>query len=177
MPDKNFTDAVLGHISDLEKKESGGTDDDVKKLDIHNRSGLDDNIEVRDLLTGLVGKWNDLKSDDRSPYIVKLGQLIGKPTAQKLINSIFIFNDRDDVKGKNAEQRVGQFYDLGNEDKDVNNVIARSRSLGYGVQEGLRTSPDILNEEATKRFIPKKDTAHTIASDKIKDIASGVISK
>jgi hypothetical protein len=140
----------------------------------HSKAGLDEQVETRDLISGIVGDWKNLKEDDKSAIITRLGSILGKPKAQKLINSAFIFNQRDDVKGKNAQDRVNEFYNLGSDDKEVNEIIQRSKSLGYGINSGLRSSPDITNKEIIGEKVSgdKKDVA---ASDKVMKLAGKII--
>lgn len=136
---------------------------------------IDDDADVRDILTGLVAKGKGLPTEDLSAYAMRLAAILGRPTAQKIVNHILVFNQRGDVQNKSAEQRVEQFYNMGSMDKDIDAVMAKSKSLGYGVQVGLRESPDILNMEASGRKPFKDDKISRQDADKVKAFADKYI--
>lgn len=155
----NFANAMNGHIG-IPK---GG--DDPKD------TTLDQNAEIRDIISGLTAQGKKLPSEELSKYAIRLSVLIGKPAAQKLVNHILVFNQRGDVQSKTPEERIDQFYKMGALDKETDQLIAKAKSFGYGPQQGLKTSPDILNIEASKRKWKTGDKGDAADIAKIKTVA------
>jgi hypothetical protein len=115
------------------------------------RSNLDDMADVRDLLSAIVGAGKSgLKPEDQSAVYARLGVLLGKPTANKLINQALIFNQRPDAMGKTAEQRITQFYDTGSRDPELNTIISKTKSLGEGPVSGANQSVNDLTKKISK---------------------------
>ena len=133
--DKKFIDAVQSHMDTLAAQEGGGetpkAPPEEKRLPITNKTSADYDLDVRDILTGFVGKGKDLGKDDQSAMISRLGVILGKPQAQKLVNHIFLFNQRDDIKGKSLDQKLDTFYNIGSNDKDVDALLSRTKPGGY----------------------------------------------
>jgi len=137
------------------------------------KTPLDDDADVRDIITGLASKGKGLDSQELSKYAMRLAVLIGKPAAQKLVNHILIFNQRGDVQNKTPQERIEQFYNMGAVDKDTDKIIAKAKSFGTGIQSGMRQSPDILNIEASGRKLGDKTNAGE--ADKIKTVAANTL--
>lgn len=117
-------------------------------------------LQVRDILSGLVGKnVRDLKNEDtRNNYAWLTGQ-VGPQVAQKLITHAIMFNQRDDMAGLSPEKRVQKFYDIGSDDPDTKDILMHAGTASYGPMEGMQSSPDRLNMLATGRL---KDPAEDL---------------
>lgn len=166
---KDFIEAVNNHVSTLESQEGGGTGGTTKepeaKTFTHNSTQQDYDLDVRDIITDFVGKGKDLKGADQASLIARLGVVLGKPNAQKLVTHLFLFNNRDDVKGKNVDQKLDSLYAIGSTDKYVNDLLAHTKSLAYGPHEGLQTSVDVINKELAGKKPPdnaKQDQSKTV---------------
>jgi hypothetical protein len=107
---------------------------------------------IRDILSGVIGRgFTDLKSDDaRNAYAYLRGSL-GPATASKLMTHALLFNQRPDMLKANPEQKVQSFYDIGSNDPEVHTIIKRAGNFGQGPVEGLNTSPDAMNMQASRR--------------------------
>jgi hypothetical protein len=112
------------------------------------RTPLDNTADVRDILTGLVGKGYTTMGDDniKSGYN-RLQSLLGPQQASKLMNHMFMFNSRPDLKNTPVESRIKQFYDTPSADVDVTGTLGKVKSFGYGVVPGFRDSSSQLNQQ------------------------------
>lgn len=108
---------------------------------------IDLDVDMRDKLAELVGKGNALLPDDKAGIYGRLTALMGKDKAQKIMNHAYIFNQRPDVQKLPLEDKLKAFYTIGSNDPDVAKIMARSKSLGYGVVPGFRGSNSSLNQE------------------------------
>lgn len=100
-------------------------------------------LNTRDVLSGFIGKgFTDLKGEDAKAVYTYLRNTLGAPTAGKLITHALMFNQRPDMQGIDPQKKVMSFYDMGSHDPEVNNIIARAGSVGYGAGEGMNSSPD-----------------------------------
>lgn len=104
-------------------------------------------LDLRDRLAELVGKGNALSPDDKKAiYSSLIGQL-GQDKAMKVMNHAYIFNQRPDVVKLPLEDKLRAFYTIGSNDPDVNQIIAKSKTLGYGALPGFRESSSALNQQ------------------------------
>lgn len=117
------------------------------------RTPFDDTADVRDILSGLVGKgMTGLNDDDSRNSYTRLQQLVGPQQAQKLMTHMFIFNSRPDLKGAAPEARIKSFYDTPASDNDVSGTLNKVKSFGYGVLPGFRDSSSQLNQQLSGRI-------------------------
>jgi hypothetical protein len=152
MPDytQNMQNAISGHTDPAPHK-------------IKSQSNADDDADVRDMLSILVGAGKGgLKPDDQAAVISRLQTILGKDKANKLINHAAIFNERTDVKAKTAQQRISQFYDMGSRDPDVNTLINKTKQLAQGPIAGTKQSVESLmqNIDAGKTLKPAIDSTN-----------------
>ena len=176
--DKKFIDAVQSHMDTLAAQEGGSEVPKEKPTATNpnfNKTPADYDLDVRDIIADFVGKGKELKGDDQSAYISRLGVILGKPQAQKLVNHLFLFNARDDVKGKSFDQKLESFYNIKSGDNDIDSILSKTKNLGYGVHEGAQTSTDVINKELTGRKIG--DEAKQSQSGKIKNVADSALPK
>lgn len=115
------------------------------------RTTIDRDLDLRDRLMELVGKGNILNPDDKAAIYGNLTTLVGKDQAQKLMNHAYIFNTRQDVQGLKPEDKLNAFYRIGSNDPYVQDVISRTKTLGYGIGPGFRTSTSQLNQQLAGR--------------------------
>jgi len=109
-------------------------------------------FDIRDVLTGLVGSKNVLSPDDKASLYGSLVSSLGKDRATKLMNHAYIFNQRPDLQSLSLDDRLRRFYDIGSSDPEIADVLAKSKSLGYGVIPGVQTSPNVLNQRLTGKI-------------------------
>ena len=135
MPDKkgrydaNFKNAIAGQV------------------DMNVGSGpytkIDANADVRDLVTSLVmGQKAGITPTYRKEIYDHLTSILGKDTTNKLVDHVNIFNTRNDLAGKNYDQVVSQFYNLGSKDPTVDKILQSSRNINtadatLGIQRGI----------------------------------------
>jgi len=119
------------------------------------RTPLDDTADVRDVLSGLVGKgMTGLNDDDTRNGYYRLQQLVGPQQAQKLMTHMFVFNSRPDLKGAAPETRIKSFYDTPTSDPDISGTLGKVKSFGYGVLPGFRQSTSQLNQSLSGQTAP-----------------------
>lgn len=129
------------------------TGDPIKgETSTYKKGMLDRHLDIRDRLSELVGKGNAMRPDDRTAIYADLSDMVGKDKALKIINHAAVFNQRPDIQKLGMEDRLKAFYDIGSNDPDVNAVILKSKSLGYGVLPGFRNSTSQLNQELAGRI-------------------------
>lgn len=116
------------------------------------RTRLDETADTRDILANMVGKGLKGFNDDtsKSDY-TRLQQLVGVPMAQKMMNHIFVFNQRPDVLQKNPEQRLQQFYNMGSAHNDLNDLLTTIKGFSQGPVVGMNTTGYYGNQDLTKR--------------------------
>lgn len=119
-------------------------------------------LNTRDILSGIIGKgFTDLKNGDARNAFAYLRSTLGPETAGKLMTHALLFNQRADMQGVDPQKKVQSFYDIGSNDPEVHNIIKRAGGVSYGPAEGLLTSPDRNNMDATGRsmdtYIANKD--------------------
>ena len=148
---KNFETLMTGH--------TGGASPEGS---FPKRTSLDDTLDVRDLVSAIVGAGKGgLHPTDQQAVYSRLGVILGKPTAQKLINQALVFNERTDVLNKNAEQRINQFYESGSSDPEVNQIIQKAKNIEHGPISGARDTPNDL----TNKVIAGASTSPVIAKN------------
>lgn len=119
-------------------------------------------FDIRDRLAELIGKGNALNPDDKAAIYGSLATSLGKDKAQKIMTHAFLFNQRPDVVKLPLEDKIRAFYTIGSNDPDVNTVISKSKTLGYGTLPGFRESSSAINQQLSGQVIPRA-TAVTAA--------------
>jgi hypothetical protein len=134
------------------------TGDPIKGADIKETTYLspgaatsERNFDLRDRLMELVGKGNVLNQTEKAALYQDLSKMVGAGSAQKLMDHAYIFNTRPDVQKLPVEAKLNAFYTIGSHDPYVNDIIGKTKSLGYGVGHGLRTSSSTINQQLTGR--------------------------
>jgi hypothetical protein len=123
-----------------------------------NKPVIDQHFDLRDILTGLVGKGNTIGPDDKMGMYAGLVSMLGKDKAQKVMNHAYLFNSRPDMQKLGIEDKLQSFYSMGSNDPEVNEVIAKTKSLGYGPVPGFRRSANALNQELSGQIQPVTTT-------------------
>lgn len=103
-------------------------------------------FDIRDRLAELVGKGNTLSPDDKSAIYGSLVSSLGKDKAEKIMTHAYIFNNRPDVVKLPLADKLRAFYTIGSNDPDVNAVISKSKTLGYGAVPGFQQSASSINQ-------------------------------
>lgn len=133
-----------------------------------NRTSIDDTADVRDILSGLVGKGTSTLADEttRADY-ARLQQLLGPQKAMKVMTQVFLHNGRN--VDTPMEKRIQDFYDIGSNEPEVAEVLKTSKTLGYGILPGFRDSSKQTNQVLTGR-VPT-----TIAANDNSDLRNKVM--
>jgi len=114
---------------------------------------IPDQLDVRDVLSSFIGTGaKDFSDKQRLKDFHYVSGILGAPTAQKLLNHVFMFNNRADLAGKSPEERVQSFYDMGSKDPEVNKLLQSYKGVAQGPVIGLRSSPDYTNQQLTNRI-------------------------
>lgn len=112
------------------------------------RTSLDDTADVRDILSNLVGrKISGLGDESTRADYARLQALLGPQKAQKLVTQVIIHNQRN--ANAPMEKSIQDFYDVGSNDAEVNDVLKGIKSFGYGVLPGFRSSSKLGNQILT----------------------------
>jgi hypothetical protein len=131
---------------------------DAREIPIANREPIARRLDVRDQLAELVGRGNSIGLKDKNGIFQALAGQFGQDKAAKIMNHAFLFNQRPDVLKLPLEDKLKSFYEIGSNDNDVNQIIAKSKSLGYGVLPGFRNSSSAINQELSG-LIPSSTAA------------------
>lgn len=160
---------------------NGYTNYEVDKEDpptqiFKNDTPLDEIANSRDSLSFLAGKgYTSLSDDDARANYTSLSKTVGVPLAQKLVNQIFLYNQRPEVKNFNPEQRVNGFYEIGSSDKDTGAYLRKVKNFGTGVLPGFRDSVLINNRKLTGKEIDTPPIASTSDKEKINAVISKIV--
>lgn len=119
-------------------------------------------FDIRDQLAALVGKGNALNADDKTAIYGSLTAALGRDKAEKIMTHAYLFNNRPDVVKLPLEDKIRAFYRIGSNDPDVNAVITKSKTLGYGPLPGFRQSASSLNQELSGQIQPVSASASTV---------------
>ena len=162
MYQKNLQTILNGYTNfPMTEKEGDPTEGDNPKLLFRGSSPADVTADVRDTLSFLAGKgYTSLSDKDARANYQILSKTIGTPLAQKLVNQVFLFNQRPEAKSYSPEKRVQVFYDIGSRDKDVNDYLGRVKAFGSGVNAGLNDSVLYGNQQ----LVGKESIKPTLAS-------------
>lgn len=122
------------------KKPIIGEEEVVERVP-NTRGPLEESVQVRDLISGLVGGgYTNLSADDAQKNFARLQVILGRPKANEIAQKIIIHNQDPRYKAKPIEERITAFYDQQKADP----VVGKARSLGYGILPSFRTSPNVL---------------------------------
>lgn len=169
--DKNFSTAMFGHFN----IDNGG-DVDKRPTTGRSRTSGDETADIRDILTGIVGKgYTNFSDPDAQHNFAVLAGIVGKKEAQELITHAFIFNQRPDVQHKTASERITQFYDMGSSNPGLNTIIKAAGNFSRGPLAGARESADMLNRQVTGRDDLSPYSTDVSQVNKVKDMASQTI--
>lgn len=131
---------------------SGFGEDPVKPYYGKGRTTLDDTADVRDYLASLIGRGSKaMDSDSRSEY-GRLAAMYGKQLADKIMNHVFIFNNRPDVQKAKPEERLDTFYTIGSQDPELKELFNKSKAFGYGPRSGFNQSSNEINQILSGRL-------------------------
>lgn len=138
--ESNWKTAMMGHTG--YDKVPGGEEPDAPAPHFQTRrTQLDDNAEVRDILSTIVGgKYKSFANKDVTAGFTRLAAIIGPEKAQKLATHAFVFNNRQDVGQKSSEERLQSFFDMGSKDADVDKILTTTKNFATGVVSGYRDS-------------------------------------
>jgi len=107
---------------------------------------IDTDVDLRDRLSELATKGNTLNPDDKSAIYLALSKSLGQDRAQKIMTHAYLFNSKPEVQRLSPEEKIKSFYTVGSNDPDVQEIIGRTKNLGYGVLPGFRNSTSVLNQ-------------------------------
>jgi hypothetical protein len=170
----NFAALLTGHLGlpgDPTKKP--GTVDETANT-IPARGNYDNMFDARDILTNFVGKGYKNFSDPqaKSDYAV-LKNAVGEDMAKKLATQAFIFNSREDMKGKSWQEKISSFYSIGSNDPAVAKTLNAYSNLGQGPIAGANSSANAGNEEVTgRKAVDKPSSKTTVAGNELSSIVS-----
>lgn len=106
-------------------------------------------FDIRDRISELVGKGNTLMPDDKAAIYSNLMGIMGPEKARKVMDHTYLFNSRPEVQGLPVEEKIKSFYTVGSNDPTVNELIQKTKALGYGPVQGFRTSHSTGNQQLT----------------------------
>lgn len=133
------------------------------------RGVLDEQADVRDLISSLVGKgYTTLMDDNSRAAYNRLQILLGRPRAQKLMEQVFIYNQNPEHQRRPVEDKINTFYNLGSRDAQTNDLLKKTKSLGYGVLPAFRESNFVPNIMLQGKAAETGTTASAPLSDEIK---------
>lgn len=156
MPDytSNFAALLTGHLG--LPSEGGGNAGQQQSNYTHGY--YDDLFHARDIVTNFIGKGYKNFSDDQSRKdFAYLKNLVGDDTANKLMNSVFVFNSSDSSKGKSWQDKINSFYSTGSKDSSIQSMMTTFSNLGQGPIAGANQSSNTGNMEITGRKATLKD--------------------
>lgn len=157
MNTNDFINAVNDHLDILEKEDGGKQTPDVKPLDIPAKTPIDENLDIKDILTDFVGKGDKLSHADQGSLYARLKTIVGEEKATKLLQHVYIFNQSDDAKSKkNTDEKVEAFYNTTSHDKDVSDTISKIKNIGGSPVYSLHNEPDLLNQQLSGKDIGKE---------------------
>lgn len=109
------------------------------------------NLDVRDRLAELIAKGAALTPDQKGGIYSQLSQILGQDKAQKLMTHAYLFNTHPETQKMPIEDRLTAFYNIGSNDPDVNQILNKTKALGYGVVPGFRDSVSDINSQLSGR--------------------------
>src|SRR4030095_16584607 len=128
---------------------------------------IERSMDIRDRLSELIGKGSAMKPDDRNAVFADLSDMVGIDKARKIMDHAAVFNQRTDIQKLPLEDKLNAFYTIGSSDPDVNSIMSKSKSLGYGVLPGFRNSISQINQELAGRLLPSSMPLNQNAANKV----------
>lgn len=163
---QNFNTVLNGHTG----VPTGGGDDGVQKLPYKAKTSFDDTADVKDILSDLASSdILKLNKSDLTANFSKLSELVGRPMAIKLMNSVYAFSQRSDTEGLSQQARIENYFKLGDTDKDVDNILKVAKSFNYNANQ----SSSVGVQKATRRLSDEPNASSKDMS-KIKDVAKQI---
>lgn len=145
----------------------GGGDKPIAKEESttgKSRTSLDDTADVRDILSRLVGqKISNLSDGDVQSDYDHLQKLVGPQKAQKLVTQVIIHNQRN--ANAPMEKSIQDFYEVGSNDPEVNDMLKTVKTLGYGVLPAFRNSSKQQNQILSGQLPPQQRTRLRLVQD------------
>jgi hypothetical protein len=111
-----------------------------------NQGNIKTGLDLRHRISELIASGGVLNPEDKKSIYGDLTQMVGEPIAQKLMTHAYLFNQRPDMKKLPMEAKIQSFYDIGSNDPDVQNIISKTKAMGYGVVPAFRESVSDLNK-------------------------------
>jgi len=139
----NFEALLTGHLGlpITPATEGGKVTANTSTYIPQGRTSIDDNLDIRDTLAYIVANgYTDFSNKDVQTYYGHLAHLIGPSRAERLFVQAFSFNQKPGNNKKGGEEKIQQFYDTGSDDPETNKTMLTIKNIGFGVQEGYRTS-------------------------------------
>jgi hypothetical protein len=121
------------------------------------KTPIDQNFDLRDRIYELIGSQNNLKPGDQAAIYANLTRMLGKDRATKVMDHTYLFNAKPEYQKLPIEERIKHFYDIGSNDPDVQDIMTKTKVLGYGTGQGFRTSQSQINQALAGR-IPITET-------------------
>lgn len=119
---------------------SGFGGDDPEAFIPPSKGPLDEIADFRDYLTNLVGRGSKTLDPEMKNNYSALVAMYGKPMADRIMNHVFVFNNRPEIQNASPEQRLDAFYAIGSRDKDLQALFNKARNFSYGYKAGLNQS-------------------------------------
>lgn len=118
---------------------------------------FDQIADTRDYLANLVGSGSKTFDENVKGNYTFLSKIFGQPLAEKILNHVFVFNNRSDMQSATPEERISAFYNLGSSDKELQDVFIKAKTFGKGPIAGLNESVNIGNQLLNKRATKSKN--------------------
>lgn len=108
--------------------------------------------DLRDYLANLVGFGSKTMDKSTRNDYGRLVGMYGKPMADKIMNHVFIFNNRADIQKSGPADRLRAFYAIGSRDKELQALFNKAKAYGEGPVAGLNDSHNVGNAMLTGRW-------------------------
>ncbi len=115
------------------------------------KTSVDKTADVRDLIAALVGT-GEVGGERSAAHYQALRGALGDDKAKKLYNYLMVYNQRPDMQGRSAEDRIKQLYEIPVSDQELGDLFKEVKSFGYGVVPGFRESANLTNQQLTGRM-------------------------
>lgn len=143
---------------------SGFGEDPIKSYSGKPISKVDQTADLRDYLANLIGFGSKTMTDDVRNDYGRLVGMFGRPMADKILNHVFVFNNRPDIQSASPEERISQFYATGSRDKELQDLFMRARNFGKGPLAALNESVNQGNQVLSRRLrLPALTTIPALA--------------
>jgi|HubBroStandDraft_4_1064222.scaffolds.fasta_scaffold255443_2 hypothetical protein len=148
--DKSFLSLVYDHLNRMDAEGAGGDPDITKTTGpAHHKTVLDDRADIGDSLANIITKgYKGFTDDDIRADYGRITQILGKEKAQNLIEHAFEFNNRNDVQGRGAADRLNRFYSTDSGNKDTDQIKSELKTFAEGPLSRLNQSSNLGNQKA-----------------------------